>query len=74
MGTTRPRPDGGVMRPTASSTDVSKVTAHATVNEERGNMLSRFERFSNWQRLKNAVAICLEYKRRLRMSTSRPDM
>jgi len=31
-----------------SSPDVRKVIAHATVNEERGNMLSTFERISNW--------------------------
>ena len=31
-------------------------------------MLSRFERLSNWQRLKTAVALCMEYKRLLRMS------
>ena len=36
-------------------------------------MLTRFERFSNWQRLKTAVALCMEYKRRLKMSINTAD-
>lgn len=53
-----------------SSLEVGKVTAYATVKEERGNMLSKFERFSNHQRLKTAIAIRWEYKKHLRMSVS----
>ena len=56
-----------------SSPEVKKVTANTTVIEEYGSMLSRFERFSNWQRLKTAVALCMNYKRRLRMSVSTAD-
>lgn len=56
-----------------SSLEVGKVTAYATVNEESGNMLSRFERFSNHQRLKTAIAIRWEYKKHLRMSVSTAD-
>ena len=55
------------------SPDVKRVTANTTVIEEHGKMLSRFERFSNWQRLKTAVALCMEYKRRLRMSINTAD-
>ena len=36
-------------------------------------MLGRFERFSNWPRLKTPIALCLEYKQRLRMRTIRAD-
>ena len=36
-------------------------------------MISRFERFSNWQRLKTTVALCMEYKRRLKMSINTAD-
>ena len=43
-----------------NSPDVRKVTAKATVIEEHESMLSRFERFSKWQVLKAAVAICME--------------
>ena len=46
-----------------SSPEVRKVTTNTTVIKEHGSMLSRFERFSNWQRLKTAVALCMEYKR-----------
>ena len=53
--------------------EVKKVTANTTVIEEYESMLSRFERFSNWQGLKTAVALCMEYKRRLRMSISTSD-
>ena len=56
-----------------SSEEVRKVTANTTVIEEHGNMLSRFERFSNWQGLKTAAALCVEYKRRLRMSINTAD-
>ena len=56
-----------------SSPEVRKVTANTTVIEEHESMLSRFERFSNWQRLKTAVALCMEYKRRLRMSINTAD-
>ena len=56
-----------------SSPEVRKVTANTTVIEERRSMLSRFERFSNWQALKTAVALCMEYKRRLRMSINTAD-
>ena len=51
-----------------SSLEVRKVTANSTVIEQHESMRSRFERFSYWQRLKTAVALCMEYKRRLRMS------
>ncbi|KAK2564378.1 hypothetical protein P5673_011803 [Acropora cervicornis] len=56
-----------------SCPEVKKVTANTTVIEEYGSMLSRFERFSSWQRLKTAVALCMEYKRRLRKSISTAD-
>ena len=56
-----------------SSPEVREVTANTTVIEEYGSMLSRFERFSNWQGLKTAVALCMEYKRRLRMSINTAD-
>ena len=56
-----------------SSPEVRKVTANTTVIEEYGSMLSRFERFSNWQGLKTAVALHMEYKRRLRMSINTAD-
>ena len=56
-----------------SSSEVRKVTANTTVIEKHESMLSRFERFSNWQRLKTAVALCMEYKRRLRMSINTAD-
>ena len=36
-------------------------------------MLSRFERFSSWQRFKTAIVLCMEYKRRLRKSISTAD-
>ena len=60
-----PRQDSYENEIQESSPEVRKVT---TVIKEHGSMLSRFERFSNWQRLKTAVALCMEYKRRLRMS------
>ena len=41
--------------------------------EEHEKMLSRFERFSTWQVLKAAVAVCMEYKRRLKMRVSIAD-
>ena len=56
-----------------SCPEVKKVTTNTTVIEEYGSMLSRFERFSSWQRLKTAVALCMEYKRRLRKSISTAD-
>ena len=56
-----------------NSPDVRKVTANATVIEEVENMLSRFERFSKWQVLKAAVAVCMEHKRRLKMRVSKAD-
>ena len=56
-----------------SSPDVKRITTNTTVIEEQGNMLSRFERFSNWQGLKTAIALCMEYKRRLRMSINTAD-
>ena len=56
-----------------NSPDVKKVTANATVIEKHENTLSRFERFSKWQVLKAAVAVCMGYKRRLRMRVSKAD-
>ncbi|XP_073237544.1 uncharacterized protein [Porites lutea] len=56
-----------------NSPDVKRVTANATVIEEHENMLSRFKRFSKWQVLKDAVALCMEYKRRLKMRASKAD-
>ena len=56
-----------------NSPDVRKVTANATVIEEHENMLSRFESFSKWRVLKAAVAICMEYKRRLKMRVGIAD-
>ena len=56
-----------------SCPEVRKVTANTTVIEEHESMLSRFKRFSNWQRLKTAVALCREYKRRLKMSINTAD-
>ena len=53
-----------------SSPEARKVTTNNTVIKEHGSMLSRFQRVSNWQKLKTAVTICMEYKRRLRMSIS----
>ena len=41
--------------------------------EEHEKMLSRFERFSKWQVFKAAVAVCIEYKRRLNMIVSIAD-
>lgn len=52
----------------ASSPDVGKVTSNAIVVEGRQGMLSRFERFFSWQRLKIAIALCLKYKRRLKLT------
>ena len=56
-----------------SCPEVRKVAANTTVIEEHESMLSRFERFSNWQRLKTAVALCMEYKRRLKMNINTTD-
>ena len=56
-----------------NSPDVKGVTANATVIEEHENMLSRFKGFSKWQVLKGAVALCMEYKRRLKMRASKTD-
>ena len=56
-----------------SSPEVKKVTANTTVIEKYGSMLSRFERSSNWQGLKTAVALCVVHKRRLRMIISTAD-
>ena len=56
-----------------SSPEVKKVTTNTTVIEVYGSMLSRFERFSNWQGLKTAVALCMEYKWHLRMSIRTSD-
>ena len=56
-----------------SSPEVKKVRANTTIIEEHGSMLSRFERFSNWQGLRTAAALCMEYKRRLRMSIGTAD-
>ena len=50
-----------------SSPDVRKVTANAMVIEGRQNILNRFERFSSWQRLKTAIALCMKYKQQLRL-------
>ena len=36
-------------------------------------MLSRFKRFSSWQRLKTAIVLCMEYKRRLKKRISTAD-
>ena len=41
--------------------------------EEHEKMLSRFERFSKWQVLKAGVAVCMEYKGRLKMRISIAD-
>ena len=56
-----------------SSPEVKKVTANTTVIEIYGSMLSRFERSSNWQGFKTAVALCVVHKRRLRMIISTAD-
>ena len=56
-----------------NSPDVRKVTANATVIDEHENMLSRFERFSKWRVLKAAVAVCIEYRRRLKMRVGTAD-
>ena len=53
--------------------EVRKITANTTVIEEHESMLSRFVRFSNWQRLKTVVALCIEYKWRLRMGINTAD-
>ena len=55
------------------SPDVRKVTANETVIEQHEKMLSRFEGFSKWQVLKAGVAVCMEYKRRLKMRISIAD-
>ena len=54
-----------------SSPEVRKTTANSTIVEERKDMLSRLERFSNWQRLKTAIALCMMYKQRLKVSISK---
>ena len=46
--------------------EVKKLTTHITVTQERSDMLRRLERFSDWHRLKIAVASCMIYKRKLR--------
>ena len=56
-----------------NSPDVRKVIANVIVIEDHKNMLSRLERFSKWQVLKAAVAICMEYKQRLQMRVSLAD-
>lgn len=56
-----------------SSPEVRKVTANTTAIEEHESVLSRFERFSYRQRLRTVVALCMEYKRRLRMSINTAD-
>ena len=56
-----------------SCPEVRKVTTNTTVIEEYESMLTRFERFSNWQRLKTAVALCMEYKRRQKLSINTAD-
>jgi len=54
-----------------SSPEVRKITANSTIVEEKKDMLSRLERFSNWQRLKTAIALCMIYKQRLKVSISK---
>ena len=54
-----------------SSPEVRKITANSTIVEEKKDMLSRLERFSNWQRLKTAIALCMMYKQRLKVSISK---
>lgn len=56
-----------------SSPEVRKVTANTTAIEEHESMLSGFERFSYRQRLRTVVALCMEYKQRLRMSINTAD-
>jgi len=54
-----------------SSPEVRKITANSTIVEEKKDMLSRLERFSNWQRLKTAIALWMMYKQRLKVSISK---
>ena len=51
--------------------EVRKITANSTIVEEKKDILSRFERFSNWQRLKTAIALCMMYKQRLKASMNK---
>ncbi|XP_022102427.1 uncharacterized protein LOC110985605 [Acanthaster planci] len=54
--------------PTVSSDDpeVKKVQAFSTHSSPKHSMLERLERFSQWHRVKGAVAICLKLKQRLK--------
>ena len=49
---------------------MKKITVNTTVAEEMKDMLSRLERFSSWQRLKTAIALCMKYKQQLKMSVN----
>ena len=55
------------------SPDVGKIKANVTAVEERRDMLSRFDRFSSWQRLKTAIPLCMKYKQRLKMTIVKAD-
>jgi len=50
---------------------VKKITVNTTVADEKKDMLSRLERFSSWQRLKTAIALCMKYKQQLKMSVNK---
>lgn len=49
---------------------MKKITVHATVSEKKKDLLSRLERFSSWQRLKTAIALCMKYKQQLKISVN----
>ena len=54
--------------------EVKKLTTHVTVTQERSDMLSRLERFSDWHRLKVAVARCMMYKSKLRARVNQSNV
>ena len=46
----------------ADDPEVKKVVTHATVSDEKEEILTRFARFSNWNRMKRCVARILRLK------------
>ena len=46
----------------ADDPEVKKVITHATVSDEKEEILTRFARFSNWNRMKRCVARILRLK------------
>ncbi|XP_038053892.1 uncharacterized protein LOC119726309 [Patiria miniata] len=75
-----PPPDTEYMEPSSNDPEVKKASAF-NVHTEASNypsMLERFQSYSNWFRLKRAVALCQRYMKKLRdrcfkTATTAPD-